>query len=113
MSYTLTIWRLDRLDEIAVAWKSFMSIAFGATESNCYASAKRSPTDVTKGYGSKQGGYSLPPGDCKASVAMIDPVASFVKQGIEPFATIFVVCGTRIAKWCFTGRGFMVCRSFV
>lgn len=61
-----------------------MSMAFRATKLDCYASAKRSPTDVTKGYGSKQGGYSLPPGDCKASGLIINPSPAFVKKGIEP-----------------------------
>jgi|GEM_PF-4898320 len=80
-------------------------MAFSATESNCYALAKRSPTDVTKGYGSKQGGYSLPPGDCKASNSILDPAAPFVKQVIEPVATIFVVCGTGTGKMLFRRRG--------
>jgi hypothetical protein len=42
---------------------------------------------MTKGYGSKQGGYSLPPGDCKASGNIINSSAEFVNKGIEPFLT--------------------------
>ena len=33
----------------------------------------------------------IPPGDCKASGSMIDAAAPFVKQVLEPVATIFVV----------------------
>ncbi len=43
----------------------------------------------------------VPPGDCKASERMIDPANPFVKQVIEPVATIFVVSATRAGR-----RGF-------
>ncbi len=55
----------------------------------------------------------VPPGDCKASERMLDPADPFVKQVMEPVATIFVVSGSEIGKSHFTGRDLMVSRSFV
>lgn len=46
----------------------------------------------------------VPPGDCKASGGMVDPAAPFVKEVIEPIATIFVACGTQIGKWHFASQ---------
>jgi hypothetical protein len=40
----------------------------------------------------------VPPGDCKASERMLDPADPFVKQVMEPVATIFVVSGTRAGR---------------
>jgi hypothetical protein len=40
----------------------------------------------------------VPPGDCKASERMLDPADPFVKQVMEPVATIFVVSGTKTEK---------------